>query len=61
MEEKIMAILNDICGADEGELEPDFDLFEEEFSTPSVLSACLSRSRSSWGSNSSHRGHKGRN
>lgn len=24
-----MAILNDICGADEGELEPDTDLFEE--------------------------------
>ncbi|MDR1117409.1 MAG: D-alanine--poly(phosphoribitol) ligase subunit 2 [Oscillospiraceae bacterium] len=30
MEEKIMAILNDICGAEEGELEPDTDLFEEE-------------------------------
>ena len=29
MEEKIMAILNDICGADEGELEPDTDLVEE--------------------------------
>ena len=29
MEEKIMAILNDICGDDEGELEPDTDLFEE--------------------------------
>ena len=29
MEEKVKAILNDICGADEGELEPDIDLFEE--------------------------------
>ena len=28
MEAKIMAILNDICGADDGELEPDLDLFE---------------------------------
>jgi len=28
MEEKIMAILNNICGAEEGELEPDLDLFE---------------------------------
>lgn len=29
MEEKVMAILNDICGADDGELEMDTDLFEE--------------------------------
>ena len=29
MEAKIMAILNEICGADEGELEQDTDLFEE--------------------------------
>lgn len=28
MEEKIMAILNDICGAEDGELEADMDLFE---------------------------------
>lgn len=28
MEEKIMAILNDICGAEEGELEPDLNLFD---------------------------------
>jgi D-alanine--poly(phosphoribitol) ligase subunit 2 len=29
MEDKIMEILNGICGAEEGELEPDIDLFEE--------------------------------
>ncbi len=28
MEEKIMAILNDICGAESGELTPDLELFE---------------------------------
>lgn len=28
MEEKIMAILNDLCGAEEGELEPDMNLFD---------------------------------
>ena len=27
MEEKIMLILNEICGAEDGELEPDMDLF----------------------------------
>lgn len=30
MEEAIMKILNNICGAGEGELEPDMDLFESE-------------------------------
>ncbi len=29
MEEKVLAILNDICGADEGELEMDLELFDE--------------------------------
>lgn len=29
METKVMEILNDICGADEGELEANTDLFEE--------------------------------
>ena len=29
MDEKIMAILEDICGAEPGELEPDVELFEE--------------------------------
>lgn len=29
MEDKVMAILNEICGADEGELEAHMDLFEE--------------------------------
>lgn len=29
MEEKIMAILNDICGAEDGELTPDINLFDE--------------------------------
>jgi D-alanine--poly(phosphoribitol) ligase subunit 2 len=28
MEEQIIEILNDICGAEPGELEPDLDLFE---------------------------------
>jgi D-alanine--poly(phosphoribitol) ligase, subunit 2 len=28
MEQRIMEILNDICGAQPGELEPDMDLFE---------------------------------
>ncbi len=29
MEEKIMAILEEVCGAEPGELEPDVELFEE--------------------------------
>ena len=29
MKEKIMEILSEICGAEEGELEPDLDLFGE--------------------------------
>ncbi len=29
MKEKIMAILEDVCGADEGELSPDTRLFED--------------------------------
>ena len=28
MEEKLMMILNEICGAEDGELEPDMNLFE---------------------------------
>jgi D-alanine--poly(phosphoribitol) ligase subunit 2 len=28
MEDQVMAILNEICGAEEGELEPDMNLFE---------------------------------
>ncbi len=29
MKEKLMAILEDVCGAEPGELEPDTELFEE--------------------------------
>lgn len=29
MEEKIMSILNDVCGAEEGELPPGINLFDE--------------------------------
>ena len=29
MDEKIMEILEDVCGAEPGELEPDIELFEE--------------------------------
>ncbi len=47
MEETIMAILGDICGAAPGELEPDLDLFEagllDSFGVVQLLAATEER------------------